>query len=152
MLWVKYFGYKDGKLIRVSTGKETGTLNSNGYLVVRHQGKNYYAHRIIWEMGNGDIPDNMVIDHINGDRADNHFSNLRLCSFAQNAMNQTKKSNLSGLKGVVWDRGHNKWRAQIKVNYKNIYLGLYESKEAAYEAYKNAANKYHGEYCNYETT
>lgn len=148
-MWIKYFTYSDGKLIRLSNNKETGTLNSNGYLVTRFQGKNYYVHRIIWEMGYGSIPDSMVIDHINGDRTDNHFYNLRLCCFYENFRNRVGKENSSGYKGVTWDAQNNKWRAQIKDKYKNIYLGLFNTPEEAYSAYVCAADKYHKEFASY---
>jgi len=47
---------------------------------------------------------------------------------------------------VSWRKGKNKWVAQIKVNYKNIWLGYYDNKEEAAAAYQAAATKYHKEF------
>lgn len=63
----------------------------------------YSVHRIIWQMFHGDIPEGMVIDHINGDPWDNRITNLRLVTQKQNVQNAKKsKRNTSGATGIRW--------------------------------------------------
>ena len=90
-------------------------------------------------------PKGMFTDHISGDGLDNRRSNLRICTHAENNRNVGKpRTNTSGYKGVVWNRG--KWVAQIWAEGKLKNLGRFESKELAYEAYCQASKKYRGEF------
>jgi hypothetical protein len=92
-------------------------------------------------------PKDMDTDHINGDGLDNRRDNLRVCNCAQNQRNRGKQNNnQSGLKGVSWHKKGKKWITQLKLNKKNIYLGLFKNKERAAVAYNEAATKYHGEF------
>ena len=94
-------------------------------------------------------PNDKVVDHINHNPLDNRKCNLRICSNQQNCMNQNKHSNnTSGYTGVLWDKAKNKWMARIKVNYKQIFLGYYDTLEKAIEVRKQAEIKYFGEYRN----
>ena len=92
-------------------------------------------------------PEDMQVDHINGNKLDNRRENLRLCTNAQNCQNQTKrKTNTSGYKGVCFHKKTNKWTAAISVNYKRIYLGLFNTAAEAGKAYSEAAKKYHKDF------
>jgi len=51
-------------------------------------------------------------------------------------------------KGFCWDQKKQKWLAQITVNYKQIYLGLFDTPEEARQIYIEAKKKYHGVYLN----
>lgn len=88
------------------------------------------------------------IDHINGDKLDNRKENLRFCTQRENSKNVKveRKNNTSGYKGVAWKKQNKKWRASIFLNYKNIHIGYYDTKEKAALAYNEAAIKYHGEF------
>ena len=69
------------------------------------------AHRVIWQLLKGKIPDDMVVDHINMDGSDNNISNLRCITQTENIRNSKKKaSNKSGITGVSYlkDR-HGYW-------------------------------------------
>jgi len=104
-----------------------------------------YLHRYIIN-----APEEFIVDHINGDKLDNRKENLRLCSQSQNMMNRGKnKNNTSGLKGVIFRKDTKKWQAQIKLNYKNINLGSYESAIDASKARRRAEKKYYGEFAKY---
>lgn len=94
-------------------------------------------------------PNNMVVDHINGNTYDNRKSNLRICTRQENSMNQAMRSdNTSGYKGVLWYHynGVDKWQATIQVNKKKISLGYYEKLEDVIKVRKNAEERYFGEY------
>ena len=109
------------------------------YSVVSVDGKRRYAHRVIWESAFGPIPDGMVIDHINGNGKDNRLENLRLVNKQQNGYNR------ADVKGFTWDKRHKKWLAQIKHNYKNIYLGRYDTIIDARAAYLRKYTEINGE-------
>lgn len=86
----------------VGAGGPAGSMCSNGYLKIKVGGKRLSAHRIAWLFVTGEWPSDMI-DHINGVRSDNRFSNLRDASRAVNQQNQrhAQKSNTStGVLGV----------------------------------------------------
>lgn len=86
-------------------------------------------------------------EHINGDTLDNRRDNLRIATRSQNARNRGKQSNnKSGYKGVHFHKASGKWIAEIGLNGKHIYLGLYSTPQLAHEAYCKAAEQLHGEY------
>jgi hypothetical protein len=91
--------------------------------------------------------DGIEVDHINGNTLDNRKSNLRLCSHKENGRNRKlNKNNTSGAKGVNWDKHALKWKCEIRINTKKLYLGLFAEIEQAKKAYAEASKKYHGEY------
>lgn len=125
------------------------SANGNGYAVRgKHIGnrkyQKIYMHREIAKAEKGE-----QVDHINGDKSDNRKENLRTASHADNSRNiGLRKNNTSGYKGVIFDRGRRKWRAEIKVNYENIHLGMFDCKIEAAKKYNEAAIKYHGDFAN----
>lgn len=108
--------------------------------------KKIQLHRFIMN-----CPDGKVVDHINHNPLDNRKSNLRICTKQQNEMNISIRShNTSGITGVSIHKQTNKWRAYIEYNQKYIHLGLFNTKEEAIEARKQAEIEYFGEYRNKE--
>ena len=89
---------------------------------------------------------NDEIDHKNGYRLDNRRVNLRKVTRSQNMWNRKKQKSTSKYKGVYWNSVTKFWTAQIQVEGKGIYLGIYRNEESAAQAYKEAALKYFGEY------
>jgi hypothetical protein len=89
----------------------------------------------------------IVIDHIDRNKLNNRKSNLRLATHRQNDCNKiVRKDSVSGYKGVQLHKQTGKWRARIKVDYKNIHLGLFEDILDAAKAYNEAALRYYGEF------
>jgi len=107
-------------------------------------------HRTVLALKLGrDLSATEHVDHEDGNGLNNTRANLRLATKAQNGANSRKPSNnTSGFKGVCWNRQKGEWKAQIAVNGINKHLGYYTSKEAAYAAYCEAADKYHKEFAN----
>ena len=122
--WLQY----RGRLAKV--GFIAGSINSDGYLNIIVCGKHYKAHRLAFLYMTGGTPNQ--VDHINHDRKDNRWENLRPANNKINQQNQSKyKNNTSGYTGVVWSKSNKKWQAQIKSNGKNIHLGYFKKiKEA----------------------
>lgn len=138
-------------------GKVVGGYDEPGYIFFQRRSKSYRAHRVIWELHYGPIPNGMVVDHINSDGTDNRLENLRLATQAENNRNRSlNKNNTSGYKGVHFlnttiVRGkrlnlRNPWRVQI-FHYKKSYTkgGFATAKEAALH-YNEKAQEIFGEY------
>lgn len=127
-----------------------GCNHGCGYITVGIGGEQYLAHRIIWEMHYGPIPDGAQIDHVNGVRCDNRLDNLRLADAHQNGYNKVKsKPNACGLKGVLKNTNGSLWSAQITHAGRKIHLGSFANKLLAYDAYIQAAINYHGSYARF---
>ncbi len=126
-------------------GLVAGTDNGDGYIRVTIDRRPYLAHRLIWLMVHGNLPE--CIDHINGDGSDNRLRNIRAASKADNCRNRGKNSNnTSGYKGVCLHKPSGKFRAAIRIGDRVISLGHYNSAEDAHNAYAGASLKLHGEF------
>jgi hypothetical protein len=123
-----------------------GIVDAQGYAKIVIDYKPYLAHRLAWFCMTGEWPDG-TIDHANGNRDDNRFSNLRSATYSQNQWNaRTRVDNSSGLKGASFHKRAGRWMATICVNRKQHYLGLHDTPEAAHAAYCEAARKHFGEF------
>jgi hypothetical protein len=135
---------------KIRVGDPAGHLNKKGYIEIRYNYKTYLAHRVAWYLHTGEDPHSMGLDHVNGDRADNRISNLRLANPTQNARNMRKRRNTtSTYKGVSWHEKSDKWQAQIRVDGRSMYLGYFNSQLDAHLAYCKAAAEHHGEFANF---
>lgn len=133
-----------------SAGEKVGSPEKHGYIKVNFQGKKYLAHRLIWMLVYGREAQGLV-DHINGDRTDNRLANLRECTKQQNTVNSSRSRGVLNLRGVT-ELPSGKFQAQIKRGGRSIYLGCFNSKEEASEAYKLASIVEHGEFSPYHST
>jgi hypothetical protein len=85
-----------------------------------------------------------TVDHINGDKSDNRWANLRRASHAEQQQNLgIGKLNTSGYVGVHKHADTNKWCAQIMGPAGRKHLGLFDTPEAAHEAYVAAKKELH---------
>jgi hypothetical protein len=127
-------------------GAVAGSLNNRGYRAIMIGRRYYAAHRVIWLWMTGEWPKH-EIDHINMDKGDNRWANLREATHSQNNANSsTYANNSSGFKGVHWFKRHRKWQAGIRINGKKTHLGYFDTPHQAYANYCLAARKYFGEY------
>lgn len=102
-----------------------------GY-AVRGDNVAIYMHRQILGLQKGD---GKQVDHINHNKLDNSRCNLRICNQSQNQLNR------KNTKGYYWHKRAKKWHASIQCNGKRIYLGLFNDKNDAYQAYLKAKKK-----------
>lgn len=120
-----------------AAGAIAGFRLDHGYLGIRIDGLQLLLHRAIFFWVTGRLPE--FVDHINGDRSDNRWANLREVTRSENGMNMALPSgNTSGVIGVFWNLGKGKWTAKIKVRQKETHLGHFETKDEAIAVRKNA--------------
>lgn len=125
-----------------------GTKRPDGYTQVQVGGRRYLTHRLIWKMETGQWPV-ALIDHIDGDRSNNKWLNLREATRAQNSVNRlASKRNSSGHCGVSFRPDSRKWRARLA----RKYYGDFDSKELAIAARDEIAQAIYGEYARTKAT
>lgn len=123
--------------------------NSTGYVSVSIANSPYLAHRLIWALNGFDLPDEMEIDHKNGNKKDNRIENLRLVTSSQNSFNSRAKStNKSGVKGVHWHEKSGTWRACVMVDGKQVFARHFKTISEASMAVDIARKDLHGVYLN----
>lgn len=123
------------------SGKEAGSVTSDGYLRFKRRGHTWPMHRIIFKMVYG--VDCARIDHENHNRLDNRLKNLRNVDDTGNLRNRSKlKNNTSGVMGISFITSRQKWQVSICHNGVNINLGQFKTKEEAISVRKKAELDY----------
>ena len=128
-------------------GSPAGTPHSGhgGYTQIRIANRRYYAHRLAFLYMTGAIP--AYVDHVNCDRSDTRWANLRPASQTENNRNgPVRRSNKLGIKGVY--RHRRKFVARITVDRMPIEIGKFDTAEEAGHAYREAAAQFHGDFAN----
>jgi HNH endonuclease len=146
-----YYDPETGLLFRRrNLNKPVGWLNVHGYIETKFMSESIVVHRIIWIYMNGDIPKDLVMDHVNGIRTDNRISNLRLATRSENSLNSTKnKNNTSGVKGVTFHKQKQMWGAKIRMNGLVVYEAYFLNKVSAESAVQKAREFYCKEFTNH---
>lgn len=130
--------------------KKAGNPTYQGYVKVNLGNRTVRAHIIIWLWMTGVLP-SMDIDHVDLNKSNNRWTNLRLATRSQNQSNTRKRvDNISGYKGVCREPRGGKWRAQIQWKNEKHFLGLHDTKEAASAAYNEAAQRLCGSFARNE--
>ena len=119
--------------------------NARGYIVA-HEDDNEHTirlSRLVMDCNEKGLD----VDHIKHDLCDNRKQKLRICEHQKNTFNSALSTrNTSGTTGVYYDKHRNKWVAEIRVNYKKIFLGRFSEFEEAARIRKEAEEKYFGKY------
>jgi hypothetical protein len=109
-------------------GKPAATLKADGYCYIHFNYRTESAHRLAYKIMTGLDP--VEIDHIDGNRSNNKWSNLKNGTRSDNLRNMAlKRNNASGHHGVSFSKRQQKWIA-------SIWLGSFDSKEEAVKARK----------------
>ena len=100
-------------------------------------------HRVVMLMCYGFYGEGLDVDHINHVRNVNRLFNLRFVTRSENSKNQSLSSkSATGVTGVPFLKARKKYIAQIGVNRKLIYLGMFETLEEAAAARAEANLKF----------
>ena len=115
--------------------------------MVSVKGKQYFAHRLAFALMCGRWPN--VIDHVNRNRTDNRWVNLREANKAGNAKNAgLRKDSQSGYRGVSYRKSNGKWRAYIQTDGVQHHLGFYATAEEAHLARQAVISQHHKQFSN----
>lgn len=126
---------------RAQQGHSAGTYTQRGYVVITIARRRMQAHRLAWLYVHGADPEG-VIDHIDGNAANNAICNLRVVAQAVNTKNnKIAVNNTSGHPGVYLNRRTNRWYAQIWDGMKCLSLGTFDTKHEAISVRKIAENQ-----------
>ena len=142
------FRWKVAVARRVRAGDLTAqSLNSDGYRHLRLDGYTIKAHRAAWAYVTGSWPIGLI-DHADGDRGANRFANLREASRSDNLANSRvhRSGKIDLPKGVTYRKAVGRWVARIQRDGRPIFLGLFDTPEAAAAAYASAAREHFGQF------
>ena len=120
-----------------------GGQGSGGYLTVGlikdGKQKTRRVHKLVAEAFLNHTPCGykLIVNHKNFIRHDNRAENLELDT-ARNNTNKKHLKSSSEYVGVSWRKNNNKWKAQIHINGKLKYLGLFACELKAAKAYQDA--------------
>lgn len=116
-----------------------------GYLQFSSKKKNYRAHRVIFFLHYGFVPDR--IDHIDGNILNNSPENLRPANHSENMQNCKRRycSN-TGIKGVSYVTRTKKYLAQVECNNERVLSMSFDDIELAELVVVEARNLYHGSF------
>ena len=130
--------YRKIRVAAHKAGGIAGSIRTDGYRSIKINGRSYFCHRLAWLWVNGDWPADEV-DHINRNRANNAWHNLRAATSKQNSENaKVRRDNRSGVTGVCWCNQTSKWRVRIRHNGALTSLGFFSDFGRAVKARKDA--------------
>lgn len=131
-------------------GRPAGCRKLAGRLFIMVDSRAFAASVLAWVIMTGDWP-NHVVDHKDADPTNDRWSNLRAATQRQNVQNAKRSANnTSGIKGVSFTSARGLWRAAIKVDGKTLFLGHFQTKHEAGDAYASAAHQHFGEFARTE--
>ena len=132
----------------ISTRKD-GTIRS-AYAVrkitdTKGMQKRILLHRVLL-----DAPNDMQVDHIDGNGLNNRRENIRLCTGQENSRNQRTRICSSRYKGVSWHKKRRVWQSYIRngTDGRQVHLVYFKSEIEAATAYDNAAKLSYGQFAN----
>ena len=130
--FINRLGEKYPKMVEIKA------VNHSGYLVTTYKKRLVKVHLLAHLYMTGEYPSKYV-DHIDGDRMNNKWANLRVVEKVDNQRNQgVRIDNVSGRTGVYWYPPLGKWQAQIMCNGMKYHLGYFETVDEACAARKGA--------------
>ena len=145
---VKSFQSKNEKVLKTTINKKTGYVclhlkDDNG------MSKNITIHRLVAKAFIDNPENKKEVDHIDGNKTNNNINNLRWSTHSENNRNKpTQKNNNSGYSGITYMKSLKKWRVRIKVDKKEMYIGVYKNIEDAIKIRKEKEIEYFKEFLN----
>ena len=140
-VWKKKSGRRGAALAPI--GSVAGSDDGNGYIRIGIDYKDYRGHRLAWLYVHGEYPTKQI-DHVDGNRANNAISNLRLATQSENNQNQREaRGARNGMPLGVYRSSKNRWKALIGIGGKKIQLGHFDTQAKALDAYLKAKKELH---------
>ena len=126
----KYMVSNQGDVVSMKRDRSlflAANVNSCGYKAVRlGRNKTLKVHRLVWDAF-GDEPFRDTIDHIDGDKQNNHIGNLQILTMAEH-----NRKTLIDKKGYVGHiRKAQKGRKSFIVQYGKKYICSFKTEEEA---------------------
>ena len=142
--WGRVRNTKTGRILKANPG-------SHGYLAVslckKGVVKAHCTHKLLAQEWVANTGKRKCVDHIDGNKLNNHWENLRWATRTENNRNRAKRANAtSSYYGVSWSKTSNKWLAQISIEGKRTNLGTYTSEKEAAHVFNMAAIERYGEF------
>lgn len=145
----QFLRYEDGELYwkvsnsnRVKVGDKIVSKSSYGYIRLSINGTRYFAHRVIYLMHHGYMPD--IVDHIDMDITNNRIENLREATKSQNMCNASLRAdNTTGVKGVSWQSRKGNWTARVTKNKRLVLCEQHDDLVSAVIAVRSARLEHH---------
>ena len=130
--------YSDGRVRRCKGKVLKQNPVGKGYLkVCINTTKGMYVHQLVAMAFLGHVPNGqkLVVDHIDGDKLNNNLNNLQVITNRENT-SKDRSGGTSKYVGVSWSKQNKKWKAQIRVDGKQIYIGHFTNEIDAHNAYQ----------------
>lgn len=133
-----------GHLVAKARQNAGGIAADTGYVQIRVAKKKRFGHRLAFLLMTGAWPKGQV-DHMNGNRSDNRWANLRDVPQRVNAQNlrAARSDNKLGVMGVQLHQGKGKYVARIRSNGRSKCLGYFDTKDQAHAVYLKAKRALH---------
>lgn len=131
------FFWRVYRAANADVGMPAGSINGDGYIHIKVDNKKYCAHRLAWLYMTGEWP-TQEIDHINQNRVDNSWVNLRDVSKSINRHNTNKTTSSVGRKNIYWQR--NRFLVKIRKEKKTIFERAFKTLQEAESALSEVLN------------
>ncbi len=129
---------------RIRFGASAGSINHNGYRIIKIDYRRYRANRLAWFYQTGAWPF-ADVDHRDLNRSNNVWTNLREATRSQNRANiGVQRNNKLGVKGV--SRRGDRYQVQITAGGVKRHIGTFNTQEEASAAYVAAAIEAFGKF------
>ena len=112
-------------------------MQNRKYKTTTRDGKGWLVHRLVWTEANGEIPESMVIHHINGDTHDNRLENLDCITQHEN-MQRADRWGLGFYKSRQKRHSKRPYHASRRMAGVKKFLGMYGTPCGAFMAYRLA--------------
>ena len=134
-----------GRVLGLKRGRVMNGSKRRRYVSISLRGigfRTYEVHQLVAMafLNHKPLENKLVVDHINNDGFDNRLCNLQVIT---NRLNSSKDRNgKSKYTGVSWHKPTSKWRSNIQINGKQVYIGQFDDEDLAGKAYQDALKKY----------